>query len=328
MEYSGLVRKENNSLPTDFSGVNEITSPSVKYLMSLQSKESRITMRYHLNKVSAMCGQGSKHQFTDWSIMNSELVMLIRSKLVDDGLAPTTINAILCAIRKTCEFLFIDKRMSAEDLKRIELVKNIKGTRLRPDRELNSSEIQTYVAYCETQGLSGLRDKTVFLLILGTGIRRSECVNIKIKDVDLDKGTILINGKGSNQRLAAPNDDILELLKEYIEETRYEATEDEYLFVGFTKNDEPKITKGGEYPKGLEKTSLNYIFSERSKKANIQPFKPHDLRRTYATKLLRDGVPLEMVQRLLGHKNFSTTVLYDLRKNEEAQEIGRNHKVL
>ena len=327
MDNSALVVKENKLLSPLTAGVRGITSPSVKYLMSLQSKESRITMRYHLNKVAALCGQGSEHQFVDWSIMNSELVMLIRSKLVEDGLAPTTINAILCAIRKTCEFLFLDNGLSAEDLKRIELVRNIKATRLRPDRELNSKEIKAYVAFCESRGLSGLRDKAIFLLMLSTGIRRSECANLKLKDLDLNKTRIVINGKGQKQRLAAPNDEIITLLKEYIEEVRYEANENEYLFVGFTKSDEPKVTKDNSDPKGLEKTSINYIFTERAKNAGIKPFKPHDLRRTFATKLLRDGADLTLVQHLLGHENFATTVLYDLRKSEEALELGRNHSV-
>jgi hypothetical protein len=84
----------------------DLSSPSSKYLLSLESKESRITMRCHLNKVASICGQGDKHQLADWRVKNEDLLVLIRNTLVDDSLAPTTINTLLCTVRKLANFYF------------------------------------------------------------------------------------------------------------------------------------------------------------------------------------------------------------------------------
>ena len=307
----------------------DLSSPSSQYLLSLQSKDSRKTMRYHLDKVAKMLGSAGGHESLNWHSLKAETVTLIRNQLSIDDLAPRTINTILCAIRQTCIYSFHDEEngMSADTLKRIELVKNIKGTRIRSDRELKDNEVRAIELSCNDKTLLGLRDKAIFLLAIGCGLRRAELTAIKMKDLLIEKKEIIVNGKGKKQRIACPPIDVWNVITEYIEETRFDSSEEDYLFVSFTRSDEPRKTKQGDMPKGLEKTSVNYIFRTRCKKAKITAFKPHDLRKTYATKLLRDGVEIKVVQLLLGHESLLTSQLYDIREFEIAKSFARNHSV-
>lgn len=315
-------------LLTSLAGV-DLSSPSSQYLLSLQSKESRKTMCYHLDKVARMLGANG-HESLNWHGLDSITVLLIRNKLSLEELAPKTINAVLCAIRQTCIHSFSDpvNGMSADTLKRIELIKNIKGTRVRPERELKYEEIKGIELSCDDKTLLGLRDKALFLLAIGCGLRRAELTNIRMKDLRVDEGEIIVNGKGKKQRVAYPPIEIWNVINEYIEETRFEAIDEDFLFVSFTRSDEPRKTKKDEAIVGLERTSVNYIFSQRCKKAGITAFKPHDLRKTYATKMLRDGVDIKVVQLLLGHENLATTSEnYDLRQFDEAKAFARNHSI-
>ncbi len=80
------------------------------------------------------------------------------------------------------------------------------------------------------------------------------------------------------------------------------------------------IAKGGKITKNrLDGRSLAEILRRRAEEAEIQPFSPHDVRRTTATHLLDNGVDIGTVQQMLGHRHVATTLLYD-RRGERAKQ--------
>ena len=156
----------------------------------------------------------------------------------------------------------------------------------------------------------GQRERVILEILYGSGIRVSELVNIKIKDIDFSNKTILIFGKGSKERLVSFGEPALDSIKQYINDGRkqYEI-ESEYLIVG--KNEEQLTTRRIEQIIGelINKTSI---------KMNITP---HMFRHTFATHLLDNGSDLIAVQELLGHESLASTEIYTHISNEHLRDV-------
>lgn len=151
---------------------------------------------------------------------------------------------------------------------------------------------------------TGIRDKLIFSLLYYSGIRVSELVNIKIKDISLNEDIILIHGKGSKDRLVPFNNITKELYLDYLIKvrpsllSRSNSLESEYLFLNF---------------KGTNLTSrgVRDILYRLIKNNNyILKVSPHTFRHSFATHLINSGMDVRMVQELLGHSNLSTTQIY------------------
>ncbi|RZS95363.1 site-specific tyrosine recombinase/integron integrase [Cecembia calidifontis] len=141
-----------------------------------------------------------------------------------------------------------------------------------------------------------VKHRAMLSLIYACGLRRSELLNIKIRDIDTNRGMLLIReGKGKKDRMVPLSGRILELLREYY---KYEKPK-EYLFEG--------ETIGSKYSEG----SLQKVLKTALQKAGIgKPVTLHWLRHSYATHLLESGTDLRYIQELLGHKSSKTTEIY------------------
>ena len=160
--------------------------------------------------------------------------------------------------------------------------------------------------------ISGQREKVILEILYGSGIRVSELVNIKIKDIDFNNKTILIYGKGSKERIVPFGDYALDALNIYLDDAREKYLEDkesEYLIVG--KN-ETKLTT-----RRIEQI-VDQLIKKTSIKINITP---HMFRHTFATHLLDNGCDLIAVQELLGHESLSSTEIYTHVSNEHLREV-------
>lgn len=134
----------------------------------------------------------------------------------------------------------------------------------------------------------------IVLLLISTGIRRNELVNIKISNIEFDKKRIYLEyTKSKKTRYIFINDEMISLIKKTIN-TNSQKT---YLF----ENKNGKV-QDASYITGL----LFYI----KKKLDFQVLSPHKLRHTYATYLLKNGANQEQVRRLLGHTDFKMTKRY------------------
>lgn len=132
-------------------------------------------------------------------------------------------------------------------------------------------------------------------LCYGMGLRVSEIVNLKISDIDSDRMQVLISrGKGKKDRYVNLPKSVLNSLHEYYKIYKPK----EYLFEGLY---------GGAYAK----RSAQSVFKEAMRKAKInKEIGIHGLRHSYATHLLEMGTDISLIQKLLGHNNIKTTLLY------------------
>ena len=146
----------------------------------------------------------------------------------------------------------------------------------------------------------GYRDRTIFEVMYGCGLRLSELCNLKIEDIDFNNQLLSILGKGSKRRLVPFYNMIKQLLENYISNIRGKYIKEEHGYVFINKN-------GGK----LCNRGVQYLLNKTVKENNLPlQLSPHTLRHSFATHLLDAKVDIRIVQELLGHSNLSTTQIY------------------
>ncbi|MSA02933.1 tyrosine-type recombinase/integrase [Lactonifactor sp. BIOML-A3] len=156
-------------------------------------------------------------------------------------------------------------------------------------------------------GAKTKRDKAIIDVLLSTGMRIAELVALDRKDVDGDQ--IIVYGKGEKERYVYLNAKAIVSLEEYL---KIRSDNNSPLFVTSRK----PFTR-------LEKSGIETRIRELGKSLGIEKAHPHRFRRTAATMALNRGMPIEQVQKMLGHNNIETTLIYA----QAAQEnVKANHK--
>jgi integrase/recombinase XerD len=145
------------------------------------------------------------------------------------------------------------------------------------------------------RSVSNLKHKAILMVIYSAGLRISECINLKIKDIDSNRMQIRVEqSKGKKDRYTLLSTKTLLILRDYFKEYRPK----EFLFEG---------QDGGCY----SSRSIQNIFRDAVEKTKIKKkVSVHSLRHSFATHLLENGTNLRYIQSLLGHSNSKTTEIY------------------
>lgn len=144
----------------------------------------------------------------------------------------------------------------------------------------------------------GQRNRLILEVLYASGVRVSELVEIKIKDINDEEIKVL--GKGNKERITRIGDYAREILDLYLNDGYHQLNKNnsEYLFLN--KNGEKLTTRG-----------IRYILDEIIKNTNIKKkISPHMLRHSFATHLLNEGCDILSVQELLGHESLTATAIY------------------
>ena len=146
------------------------------------------------------------------------------------------------------------------------------------------------------------RDKAMLELMYGSGLRISELVNLTIFNVDLENDILLIEGKGSKERIVPINKYAKDALLNYLN-IRQSLIKKQH------QNEEKLFLNN--HGVGITRHGFNYILKGILKNNNIEKnITPHSLRHTFATDLLNNGADLRSIQELLGHSDITTTRIY------------------
>ncbi len=184
----------------------------------------------------------------------------------------------------------------------IEMLELPKSQQQLPKAILSEKEVETVLNQADLGTATGLRDRAMMETLYSTGMRRAECLNLKLHDIDGSRGLVRITlGKGQKDRIIPIGkralywieryllDARLELMKQVTEPTLFLSMQGRALHPG-------TVTKRlGEYIKqsGIEKPGSVHIF-----------------RHTTATLMLENGADIRHIQALLGHADLSTTQIY------------------
>ena len=136
-----------------------------------------------------------------------------------------------------------------------------------------------------------------------TGVRRTELLELETAQLDLDKRRLRVMGKGQKVRTVPLPPVYVEIMQWYLTEVRPYLPTSNMLFAN------PRAQQN--HRGGMAEKSIEPITYKHANAVEIDgPHHPHRWRHTYATHLLRQGVDVHMVQKLLGHANINTTVIY------------------
>jgi integrase/recombinase XerD len=158
----------------------------------------------------------------------------------------------------------------------------------------------------------GLRNQALLELIYGSGLRVSELLDIKMEDIHLNQGYIIVKGKGDKERMVPISDVSTVALRNYIVKSREDLMKDKKTNYLFLNQQGQRLSRQGFF-KLLKKLAHDAgVETECS---------PHTLRHSFATHLLENGMDLRTLQSLLGHEDISTTQIYTHISQKRIKEI-------
>jgi integrase/recombinase XerD len=163
----------------------------------------------------------------------------------------------------------------------------------------------------DTDSVKGKRDYALIMLLVRTGLRRSECAALNISDIKLEQGhhiAIIRHGKGDKRAIVKIPVDVFRAIQTYIEAAgRQNSALDAPLFVGFDKGD--RMTETRVSDKLIERMVKHY-----GQEIGVPELTPHGLRATFITLSLEGGASLHQVQYASRHADPRTTERYQKRK--------------
>ncbi|EAA8326628.1 site-specific integrase [Salmonella enterica] len=261
-----------------------------------------------LNRSASILKRGADAADYPWEQLNYAAVAKARTALLDEGYAVSSVNMALSALRGVAQTAFNLNCMDAETLARIRSVKRVSGDIQRKGRALDKQEIRALIqaAKQHPQPVRCYRDAAIVLTLCGTGLRAGELV--KLERRDYDNGILTVRqGKGRKYREIHVADAVDKAIRAWVKVSANEA--ENALFSRIQRN-------GKTATQPLTTTGLTGILAELQQTAGIARFTPHDMRRTFITRLLEQGVDINTVRQLAGHSDISTTTRYDYRNED------------
>jgi site-specific recombinase XerD len=177
-----------------------------------------------------------------------------------------------------------------------------------PLEPVSTETVKILLATCKVNDLFGSRDRSIILLLLDTGIRANELLDLTLGDMDLVAGAALIRqGKGGKFRTVFFGKSCRRSIRSYL---KLRADKNPYLVVSA---DAEQLTYSG----------LRGMIIRRSRLAGINAPALHDFRRAFALGMLRNGIDVYTLQKLMGHADLQVLRTYLAQNNNDLAEAHK-----
>lgn len=215
----------------------------------------------------------------------------------EKGLAPNTIKIRLRTLTTMCNFWHDEGLLSPNPVKKIKPIRTDETEELRG---LTDDEIRRILISLDERQFAQWRDKVMIIMLLDTGLRINEAVNLTEDQVDFARGVLYVPSqiaKNRNSREVPFSKQTGQLLKELIRETNDYFDTNGFIFIS-------------AYGEPMTAGTVRKRFSRYADKVGLEKFSPHMLRHTFARNYLLNGGDLVSLQRILDHSDISTTRRY------------------
>ncbi|AST00834.1 recombinase XerD [Geobacillus sp. T6] len=266
------------------------------------------TIKYYRSELNAFVKllkeQEIELRVSEWTgeTIKRNVIMYMKEK----GLKTVSINSRLRAMRAFFNFLEDRNLIKNNPMKDIKLLKE----RKKIVETFDNQQIKALFKACDLRTFIGLRDYTIMMLLLETGVRVNELVGIKTTDIIWEQKVIRIrNTKGGFERFVPIQDKMINQLKKYLVVRGNVDTD--YLFI--TRDNTP-----------LSKKQVQDRIREYGKKAGIKNVRcsPHTFRHTFAKLCVLNGANAFQLQAILGHTSLEVTKVY---VNLFSSEVQQGH---
>lgn len=230
------------------------------------------------------------------SVTSADIAAFL-GQLKNLDIGPRSRARCLSSIRMFHKFLMIE---GYADLNPSSIIEAPRTLHKLPDF-LSTQEVDALLTACAGSSGENIRDLAMLELLYATGLRVSELVHLKLREVNLDSGYLMTLGKGNKERLVPIGESACQRVTAYIEGVRYRldpSGQNKFLF----------LSRLGD---AMSRQAFWNLIKKRAYQAGISKnISPHTLRHSFATHLLENGADLRSVQVMLGHADLSTTQIY------------------
>lgn len=246
------------------------------------------------------------NNFTNILNINMNIVNNYMKYLYDRKITKSSISRKLSSIRGLYNYLVREDIIKENHFNKIQNPKR----ELYLPKFLKDEELDKIFSVCNYNNPTEERDTLIIELLYATGVRVSELVNIKIKDINREEKLIKVLGKGNKERMVIYNNHTKKALDTYLKDgyNYFNKKSSEYLI----------LNKNGNK---LSERYIREIINKKVSQASLDiKISPHTLRHTFATDILENGADLMTVKELLGHESLNTTSIYTHITNEQIKK--------
>jgi integrase/recombinase XerD len=244
-------------------------------------------------------------------ITRSDVVSFM-AHLSSEGISTPSAARCLAAVRGFHKYLMTDEHARADPTVNIDTPRGWK----RLPKTLSLADVDALLRQPDPATLIGLRDKAMLELLYATGLRVSELVGLKLNDVNLERGYLIVIGKGSKERAVPMGEIAMAALSRYLSSGRADllkGSDADTLFISSRR-------------RGITRQMFWNRIKHYAVKAGIsRNISPHTLRHSFATHLLDNGADLRAVQAMLGHSDISTTQIYTQVSRERLKKVHEKY---
>ncbi len=280
--------------------------------LKLEKGLSENSKEAYLHDLGLLMDYLDSHEINPLKVKLENLIDFV-IELGELGLSATSQGRVISGVKSFYKFLIYNDILDTDPTLMLETPK---AARKLPE-VLTLDEIERMLDVIDLSKDEGQRNLAIIEVLYGSGLRVSELINLKLSNVHLSEKYMMVEGKGSKQRLVPLSDESIKQIEFWLQDRCHlniKPGNEDYLFLN---------RRGAK----LTRVMILIIVKDLATRAGIKKtISPHTFRHSFATHLLEGGANLRMIQMMLGHENLVTTEIYThLDLNYLREEVIAHH---